>query len=86
VLVDERGELVEKLGIRGVPTNILVDTDGTITCVGATTPRQLEAAVGELLGPGAALEAAADADWHWQQDPTHIEEQLTLRGRQAIEG
>lgn len=86
VLVDERGELVERLGIRGVPTNILVDEDGTITCVGATTPRELEIAVGELLGTGARLDTSDGADWHWQQDPAHIEERLTLRGRPVTEG
>jgi hypothetical protein len=79
--VDERGELVERLGIRGVPTNVLVDTDGTITCVGASTPRELEAAVRELLGPDAPLDEAASAqDWHWQTDPGQIVEQLSVRG------
>jgi|GEM_PF-2946666 len=81
VLVDEHGELVDRLGVRGVPTNILVDTDGTITCVGASTPRELERAVQELLGPGEPLEDAADsADWHWQTEPDQIVEQLSVRG------
>ena len=86
VLVDEHGELVDQLGIRGVPTNILVDADGTITCVGASTPRELEAAVRELLGPGVPLEEAAGSqDWHWQTDPSQIVEQLSVRGNRREE-
>ena len=79
VLVDERGELVERLGIRGVPTNVLVDTDGTITCIGASTPRDLEAAVRRLLGPDHPLEEPDTAEWHWQASPTQIEEALRQR-------
>ena len=80
VLVDEKGEFVRQLGIRGVPTNVLVDEDGTVTCVGATTPPELEAAVRRLLGPGAELEAAADADhWSWDKAPEHIEAPLAKR-------
>jgi hypothetical protein len=87
VLVDEAGELVERLGIRGVPTNILVDADGTVTTVGASTPRELEAAVRDLLGPGNPLEPAASApDWHWQTDPERIGEQLSLRGNRPTGG
>ncbi len=86
VLVDEAGELVELLGIRGVPTNVLVDADGTITAVGATTPRELEVAVRELLGPDNPLEeAAAKDDWHWQTEPTRIGEQLSLRGNRPAD-
>lgn len=81
VLVDEAGELVERLGIRGVPTNILVDADGTVTTVGASTPGELEAAVRELLGPDTPLEDDSSAgDWHWQTDPERIGEQLSARG------
>ena len=81
VLVDEEGELVEQLGVRGVPTNILVDEDGTITCVGASTPRELEEAVQGLLGPDCPLEPpAAAAGWHWQTEPERIEEQIGSRG------
>ena len=81
VLVDEAGELVEQLGIRGVPTNVLVDAGGTVTAVGASTPRELEAAVRELLGPDVTLEEVApSSDWHWQTDAERIEEQLSLRG------
>ena len=82
VLVDESGELVERLGIRGVPTNILVDSDGTVTCVGASTPRELEAAVRDLLGPAAELEEGATSqEWHWQTEPEQIVEHLSVRGK-----
>ena len=87
VLVDEAGALVKRLGIRGVPTNVLVDTDGTITCVGATTPRELERAVQSLLGPETPLEGAATTDgWHWQTDATQIEEQLADRAHRRAPG
>lgn len=86
VLVDEAGELVSELGIRGVPTNILVDADGTVTAVGASTPRELEAAVRELLGPDTSFdECESPSDWHWQTEPERIEEQLTLRGNRTCD-
>ena len=50
VLVDETGDLATRLGIRGVPTNVFVDTDGTVREVGASTPAQLREAVTSLLG------------------------------------
>ena len=80
VLVDEDGSFVEQLGIRGVPTNILVDDDGTVTCVGASTPAELEAAVRRLLGPDAPIEPAAGTEnWSWDKDPDHIESHLARR-------
>ncbi|HYZ55763.1 MAG TPA: hypothetical protein VE733_20000 [Streptosporangiaceae bacterium] len=53
VLVDERGELADRLGIRGVPANVFVDADGTVTAVGAATPGELVTATRQLLGPAA---------------------------------
>lgn len=53
VLVDERGELPDRLGLRGVPANVFVDADGTVTAVGALTPTELVAATRRLLGPAA---------------------------------
>ena len=80
VLVDEDGSFVRQLGIRGVPTNVLVDEDGTVTCVGASTPPELEAAVRQLLGPGASLEPAVGADeWSWDKDLGHIEAHISKR-------
>lgn len=64
VLVDERAELVQRWGIRGVPTNIFVDADGTVREVGATTPAELEAAARRLLGPAARFDPPSAA-WQW---------------------
>jgi len=71
VLMDETGEFASRLGIRGVPTNVLVDSDGTVLAVGASTPHDLEAAVRGLLGPGAAVDAPdGERD---QRDNSHIQ-------------
>lgn len=59
VLVDETGEFAALLGIRGVPTNVFVDADGTVREVGASTPAQLRAAVTDLLGRD---------DWYGEQE------------------
>ena len=56
VLLDERGDYARRLGIRGVPANVFVDADGTVTAVGATTPAALEAETRRLLGPGARID------------------------------
>ncbi|MGH9063719.1 MAG: TlpA family protein disulfide reductase [Acidimicrobiales bacterium] len=50
VLVDEAGDYARLLGIRGVPTNVFVDSDGTVTAVGAVTPAELETETRRLLG------------------------------------
>ncbi|PZG96282.1 hypothetical protein C1I97_26335 [Streptomyces sp. NTH33] len=49
VLLDETGEYAARLGITGVPTNVLVGVDGAVRRVGATTPAELHAAVDALL-------------------------------------
>jgi len=49
VLVDEAGEYAKALGIRGVPTNVLVDAAGTVRTIGAGNPDDLYAAVEALL-------------------------------------
>ena len=49
VLLDEQGEYAKLLGIRGVPTNVLVDATGTVHTVGAGNPEELYASVDELL-------------------------------------
>jgi hypothetical protein len=58
VLVDERGELAELLGIRGVPASVFVDSDGTVTAAGAATPAELVAATRRLLGQSAPASLA----------------------------
>ena len=49
VLVDEAGEYAKLLGVRGVPTNVLVDSTGTVRAFGVGNPAELNAAVEELL-------------------------------------
>ena len=50
VLIDETNEYCEKsLGISGVPMNLLVDAEGIVREVGATTPAELEDAMQRLL-------------------------------------
>ncbi|CAL9658667.1 hypothetical protein SUDANB176_06901 [Streptomyces sp. enrichment culture] len=49
VLLDETGEYAARLGIAGVPTNVLVGADGVVRRVGATTPEELHSAVESLL-------------------------------------
>lgn len=79
VLVDETGEFAARLGIRGVPTNVFVDADATVTAVGGVTPEALENATRRLLGPGADIDPPARPDWHWQTDPGEIERGITAR-------
>jgi hypothetical protein len=50
ILLDETGEYARRLGLRGVPTNVLVDADGTIRAVGAVRLEELEAEVERLVG------------------------------------
>jgi hypothetical protein len=50
VLLDETGDYTRRLGIRGVPTNVFVDADGTVREVGATAKPALYRATAELLG------------------------------------
>jgi hypothetical protein len=50
ILVDETADYARKLGIRGVPTNVLVDEHGIVREVGATELGELYRAVDRLLG------------------------------------
>ena len=49
ILLDETAEYARSLGVRGVPTNILVDADGTIVGFGLVELGELYAAVDRLL-------------------------------------
>ena len=49
ILLDETAEYAAALGIRGVPTNVLVDADGTIVDVGLVRLDELEAAIDRLV-------------------------------------
>ena len=48
ILLDPAGELATELGVRGVPTNVVVDSDGTIRAFGAARLDELEQAIAEL--------------------------------------
>jgi len=50
ILLDETAEYAAALGIRGVPTNVLVDADGMIVDVGLVRLDELEAAIDRLVG------------------------------------
>jgi hypothetical protein len=50
ILLDPDATYAQALGIRGVPTNILVDADGTVVDVGLVRIDELEAAVARLVG------------------------------------
>jgi hypothetical protein len=49
ILLDETAEYARSLGVRGVPTNILVDADGTIVGFGLVELGELYAAVDALV-------------------------------------
>jgi hypothetical protein len=48
ILLDESGDYARQLGIRGVPTNVLVDADGVVRDVGLVRLDELHAAVDRL--------------------------------------
>jgi hypothetical protein len=50
ILLDPHGVLAGKLGVRGVPTNVVVDSDGTVRAFGAARLDELEQAIDELYG------------------------------------
>jgi hypothetical protein len=49
VLLDEAGAYAGLLGVRGVPTNVLVDSTGTVRAFGLGNPDELHAGVDQLL-------------------------------------
>ena len=52
MLLDETGEYAARLGIHGVPCNVVVDAQGLVRAVGMTTPEELNQAVSSLLAGG----------------------------------
>lgn len=48
ILMDETAEYARSLGVRGVPTNILVDERGIVRAVGLVRLDDLDAAIDEL--------------------------------------
>ena len=51
VLLDADGEYVTRLGIRGVPHNVVVNKSGIVQSVGTTTPAEVRATLTKLLLP-----------------------------------
>ena len=49
VLLDEAGAYAKLLGVHGVPTNVLVDSTGTVRAFGLGNPDELHASIEELL-------------------------------------
>jgi hypothetical protein len=52
ILLDESGDYARRLGIRGVPTNVLVDADGVVRDIGLVRLDELHAAVDRLIADG----------------------------------
>ena len=48
MLLDPNLELAGELGVRGVPTNVVVDSDGTVSAFGAARLEELEQAIDQL--------------------------------------
>ena len=51
VLLDETGEYARSLGVRGVPTNLVVDADGTVRAFGVSRLEELYSAIDSMLRP-----------------------------------
>jgi Tfp pilus assembly ATPase PilU len=51
VLLDATGEYIARLGLRGVPNNLVVDRRGIVVAVGATTPGEIRSTLTKLLLP-----------------------------------
>ena len=49
VLLDESGDYARSLGVRGVPTNLVVDTDGTVRAFGVSRLDELDRAIDDML-------------------------------------
>jgi hypothetical protein len=49
-LLDETGNYADRLGVHGVPTNVIVDQHGTVRAVGVTTPEEITTELAALLG------------------------------------
>lgn len=49
VLLDETAEYARSLGVRGVPTNVVVDADGTVRAFGVSRLDELDRAIDQML-------------------------------------
>jgi hypothetical protein len=50
ILLDPAGEYARLLGVRGVPTNVVVDADGTVRAFGVARLDELERAIDDVVG------------------------------------
>jgi hypothetical protein len=48
ILLDPTAKLADELGVRGVPTNVVIDSDGTVREFGAARLDELELAIESL--------------------------------------
>jgi hypothetical protein len=51
VLLDAQGEYITRLGLRGVPFNLVVNKKGIVQAAGTTTPDEVRATLTKLLLP-----------------------------------
>jgi hypothetical protein len=51
VLIDTEAEYMTRLGLKGVPINIVVNKKGIVQAVGVTTPDEVRATLTKLLLP-----------------------------------
>ena len=51
VLIDDNNEYINRLGITGVPFNVVVDKKGSVRAAGMTTPDEVRATLMKLLLP-----------------------------------
>lgn len=51
VLIDDGNEYINRLGVNGVPFNLVVDRKGIIKAAGMTTPDEVKANLMRLLLP-----------------------------------
>jgi len=49
VLLDETAEYARSLGVLGVPTNLVVDADGTVRAFGVSRLDELHRAIDQML-------------------------------------
>jgi predicted DsbA family dithiol-disulfide isomerase len=49
VLLDRTGEYARSLGVRGVPTNLVVDADGVVRAFGVSRLDELDRAISRML-------------------------------------
>ena len=49
VLLDETGEYARALGVRGVPTNLVVDAGGIVRAFGVSRLDELDRAIEQML-------------------------------------